>query len=103
MVESYRPRVEAVSDEELKLSHRIRLFARQAVIASDYRRVPGFVERDSVKYDLSQGVEVGGESGADVLAGLVGDEGGEMVDGDDVDRVRADVHGEDGVEEGGPL
>jgi hypothetical protein len=46
-------------EEELLLSHRLRLFSRQSVIASDYRHVPGFVQRDSVKLDTASGVEVG--------------------------------------------
>jgi len=46
-------------DEELKLSHRLLLFTRQRVIASEYRNEPGQDQRDSVKYEVVSGIEVG--------------------------------------------
>jgi hypothetical protein len=46
-------------EEELRLSDRLRLFARQGVLSSDYRNVPGFIQRDSVKFESESGIEVG--------------------------------------------
>jgi hypothetical protein len=43
---------------DLKLSHRLTLFSRQAVTGSIYREVPGIEPRDSVKYTLVNGIEV---------------------------------------------
>jgi hypothetical protein len=51
--------VRVAQEEELRLSHRLRLFSRQGLTASDYRDVPGFMQRDSLKFDLVTGVEVG--------------------------------------------
>ncbi len=46
-------------EEELRLSHRLRLFSRQGLTSSDYRDEPGFIERDSVKFETVNGVLVG--------------------------------------------
>lgn len=46
-------------EEELKLSQRLLLFSRQRVIASDYREVVGQLQRDSTKYEVVSGIEVG--------------------------------------------
>ena len=46
-------------DEELKLSHRLLLFTRQRVIASEYRNQPAQDQRDSIKYEVVSGIEVG--------------------------------------------
>jgi hypothetical protein len=46
-------------DLDLTISPRLMLFTRQRVISSDYRNVEGFTDRDSVKYDSVNGIEVG--------------------------------------------
>lgn len=46
-------------DFDLKLSHRLLLFSRQRVIATQYRNEPGFIQRDSVKFETVNGIEVG--------------------------------------------
>ena len=43
---------------DLRLSHRLSLFSRQAVTSSIYRKVGGVDPRDSVKYTLVNGIEV---------------------------------------------
>jgi len=43
---------------DLRLSHRLSLFSRQAVTASVYRKVTGVAPRDSVKLTLVNGIEV---------------------------------------------
>lgn len=45
--------------EDMVLSPRLRLFAKQSLIVANYQQVPGYVERDSVKFELTNGVEVG--------------------------------------------
>jgi hypothetical protein len=49
----------ATHNAELRLSHRLSLFSRQAIISSVYRDVPSTDQRDSIKYVLVNGIEVG--------------------------------------------
>lgn len=46
-------------EEDIRLSHRVRLFGAQTMTASNYRNVPGYQQRDSVKFDVLSGVEIG--------------------------------------------
>jgi len=54
-----RDLLKASHEEELKLSHRLLLFTRQRVITSEYRNMPGKDQRDSIKYEMVSGIEVG--------------------------------------------
>jgi hypothetical protein len=43
---------------DVRLSHRLALFSAQRLTTSVYRNEPGFIQRDSVKFDTLNGVEV---------------------------------------------
>ena len=45
-------------ETELKLSHRLLLFSRQQVNMTTFRNEPGFIQRDSVKFETVNGIEV---------------------------------------------
>ena len=45
-------------ETELRLSHRLLLFSRQRVSMSTFRNEPGFIQRDSVKFETVNGIEV---------------------------------------------
>jgi hypothetical protein len=45
-------------ETELRLSHRLLLFSVQRVNMSTYRNEPGFIQRDSVKFETVNGIEV---------------------------------------------
>lgn len=45
-------------DFDLRLSHRLSLFSQQRLIESTYRNEPGFIQRDSVKYETVNGIEL---------------------------------------------
>jgi hypothetical protein len=45
-------------ETELRLSHRLLLFSLQRVNMTTYRNEPGFIQRDSVKFETVNGIEV---------------------------------------------
>jgi hypothetical protein len=49
----------ASQETDLRLSHRLLLFSRERVIMTTYRNEPGFIQRDSVKFEAVNGIEVG--------------------------------------------
>gem|GEM_PF-5496815 len=50
--------IKVSQETDLQLSHRLLLFSRQRTIATVYRDEPGFIQRDSVKFETLNGVEV---------------------------------------------
>lgn len=54
-----RDAVRVAENFELRLSHRLLLFSQQRLNTTFYRDVPGFIQRDSIKYETNNGVEVG--------------------------------------------
>ena len=54
-----RDMLTVTQNTDMRLSHRLMLFSRQAIASSVYRDVPGTEPRDSTKYTLVNGIEVG--------------------------------------------
>jgi len=46
-------------ETDLRLSHRLLLFSRQRATMTTYRNEPGFIQRDSIKFETVNGIEVG--------------------------------------------
>ena len=46
-------------ETDLSLSHRLLLFSRQRATMTTYRNEPGFIQRDSIKFETVNGIEVG--------------------------------------------
>lgn len=53
-----RDLMRASQETELKISHRLKLFSNQRVVASDYREGVSAIDRDSVKFVTVNGIEV---------------------------------------------
>jgi hypothetical protein len=53
-----RDAVKVSQETDVRLSHRLLLFTRQRLITSVFRDEPGFVQRDSAKFETVQGIEV---------------------------------------------
>ncbi len=54
-----RDAAKVTQETDLRLSQRLLLFTRQRLITTIYRDEPGFIQRDSVKFETVQGIEVG--------------------------------------------
>jgi hypothetical protein len=53
-----RDAVRVTETFDVRLSHRLALFSAQRLISSVYRNEPGFIQRDSVKFETLNGIEV---------------------------------------------
>ncbi len=52
-----RDSIKGSEDFELRLSHRLMLFSQNRINSTIYRDEPGFIQRDSVKFETNNGVE----------------------------------------------
>jgi hypothetical protein len=54
-----RNTVKVAEEFEARLSHRLALFSRHLMTTIKYRDEPGFLQRDSIKYETVNGIEIG--------------------------------------------